>query len=218
MRSLLLIVSALALPLTLSTTACGSKGDPEPAKLKKMDFKAQVDESGRMMPLIELFDQKHRPVPVVGSYTMTLTRPDGTVLCSVTRPLAKTDYSEKGVFKATWQDASCPADPAAEQLRVNLEVKTGDQPDDVKLAREVTTPVKFIYKHLAAKADPAKPAVDATKLPAEAPLPEPAPGAAPTTAGSAAGAGSASGSAAMMGSASDAPKPEPDGAAGSARK
>jgi hypothetical protein len=195
----------------LSLAACG-KGDAPAPKLKKMDFKAQVDEAGRMLPSIELFDQKHRPIPVVGSYTMTLTRPDGTVLCSVTRPLAKTDFSDKGVFKATWQDASCPADPAAEQLRVNLEVKTGDKPDDPKLAREVTTPVKFIYKHLAAKPADDKAAVDPTKLPAEAPLPEPAPGAA----GSA--AGSATGSAAALGSASDAPKPPPDGAAGSARK
>lgn len=202
----------LALALVCISTACGEK-KAAPQKLRKMAFKVQIDQAGRMMPLIELFDEKHKPMPVIGSYTMTVSRPDGTVLCSVTRPLAKTDFTDKHAYKATWQDAACPADAAAPEVRVNLEVKTGDKPDAPKLAREMTTPIKFVYPHLAkAAADATTPSssVDLTKLPAEAPLPEP-------PSGSAAGSGSATGSAAVMGSASDAPKPPPDGSAGSAR-
>jgi hypothetical protein len=123
----------------------------DPPKLKKMDFKVTVDERGRMLPEIELYDQKHTLVEVIGSYTMTISRPDNTVLCSHTRTLAKTDYNAKRL-KSDWQDATCPPDPAAEELRVTLEVKTGDKPEDTKLARDKTTPTKFIYRHLAAKA------------------------------------------------------------------
>ncbi|MBA3397998.1 MAG: hypothetical protein H0T89_35565 [Deltaproteobacteria bacterium] len=210
----------LALALVCISTACGEK-KAAPQKLRKMAFKVQIDQAGRMMPLLELFDEKHKLMTVVGSYTMTVSRPDGTVLCSVTRPLAKTDFTDKHAYKATWQDAACPADAAAPEVRVNLEVKTGDAADAPKLAREMTTPIKFVYPHLAKPAtDATQPSssVDPTKLPAEAPLPEPAPGsAAGSSAASAAGTGSASGSAAVMGSASDAPRPPPDGSAGSAR-
>ncbi len=199
----------LALALVCFSTACGEK-KADPPKLRKMAFKVQIDQAGRMMPLLELFDEKHRLMTVVGSYTMTVSRPDGTVLCSVTRPLAKTDFTDKHTYKATWQDAACPADPAAPEVRVNLEVKAGDAADAPKLAREMTTPIKFVYPHLAKPAAADPPAADPARLPAEAPLPEPAPG-------STAGPGSASGSAAVMGSASDAPKPGPDGSAGSAR-
>jgi hypothetical protein len=146
--------------------------ESKPGKLKKMDFKVMVDERGRMLPEISLFDDKHDPFVLVGgSYTMTLSRLDGTVLCSTTRTLAKEDYDKKSL-KTDWQDASCPPDPAADELRVTLEVKTSDKPDTVILSRDKTTPTKFIYRHL-----DAKPPVDTKKLPAEAPLPEPPPAA-----------------------------------------
>ena len=195
--SRLLIAVALVL-------GCSKKSDPP--KLKKMDFKVTVDDRGRMLPEIELYDQKHTPVEVVGSYTMTLSRPDNTVLCSLTRAIAKEDYAAKRL-KSDWQDASCPPDPAAEELRVTLEVKTGDKPDDIKLARDKTTPTKFVYKHLAAK--PAAPASgagssagsgDAKMVTPEQPAAE---GSGSTASGSAAGSGAgsaASGSGASAGS------------------
>jgi hypothetical protein len=185
MRSLALLTISLSL-----VAACGKK-DSGPRKLKKTDYKVFVDEKGRMMPEIELFDDKHDAIVVLGSYTLTLSRPDGTVLCSLTRTLAKEDYNEKKRLKAEWQDASCPPDPAAEELRIALEVKTGDKPDAPKITRDKTTPTKFVYRHLqGTKPAGDKPAdkVDATKLPAEAPLPEPPPA---TGSGSAAGSGSA---------------------------
>jgi len=200
MRSLLVLPVALAL-----VAGCG-KDRPGPQKLRKMAYKVHVDETGRMLPTLELFDEKHRPMIVVGAYTLTISRPDGSVLCSLSRPLAKEDFTDKAGFKGSWQDAACPPDPGAEQLRIALEVKTGDQPDAPKLAREVTTPTRFVYRHLAppapagsgsgsaGSAGSAAPPVDRTKLPAEAPLPEPAPA-----------TGSATGAAARTGSASDAP-------------
>jgi hypothetical protein len=144
----------LLIALVVLAAACTKKSDPP--LLKKMDFKVSVDERGRMLPEVELFDQHHKPVVVTGSYTMTLSRPDNTVLCSLTRALAKEDYVKNRLKSADWQDAACPPDPAAEELRITLEVKTGDKPEDTKLARDKTTPTKFIYRHLAAK--PAAPA------------------------------------------------------------
>ncbi|MBA3499917.1 MAG: hypothetical protein H0T65_06080, partial [Deltaproteobacteria bacterium] len=145
--------------------------------------------------------QHHKPVVVTGSYTMTISRPDNTVLCSHTRPLAKEDFVKDRMKSADWQDASCPPDPAAEELRVTLEVKTGDKPEDTKLARDKTTPTKFIYRHLAAK--PAAPANgsgssagsgDAKMVTAEKPAAE---GSGSSAAGSGSAAtGSATGSAA----------------------
>jgi hypothetical protein len=140
----------LLIALVVLTAACNKKKS-DPPKLKKMDFKVSVDERGRMLPEVELFDQHHKPVVVTGSYTMTLSRPDNTVLCSYTRPLVKEDYVKDRLKSAEWQDASCPPDPAAEELRITLEVKTGDKPEDAKLARDKTTPTKFVYRHLAAK-------------------------------------------------------------------
>jgi hypothetical protein len=178
----------------------------DPPKLKKMDFNVTVDERGRMLPEIELYDQKHTPVEVIGSYTMTLSRPDNTVLCSHTRSIAKTDYNAKRL-KSDWQEASCPPDPAAEELRITLEVKTGDKPEDIKLARDKTTPTKFVYRHLAAK--PAAPANgsgssagsgDAKMVTPEKPAP--ADGSAAAGSGSATGAGSAGAGSASAGSAS----------------
>jgi hypothetical protein len=148
----------LLIALVVLTAACNKKKS-DPPKLKKMDFKVSVDERGRMLPEVELFDQHHKPVVVTGSYTMTLSRPDNTVLCSYTRPLVKEDYVKDRLKSAEWQDASCPPDPAAEELRITLEVKTGDKPEDMQLARDKTTPTKFVYRHLAAK--PAVPATGA---------------------------------------------------------
>jgi hypothetical protein len=190
--------------LVVLASAC-SKKKADPSKFKKMDFKVSVDERGRMLPEIELFDQHHKPVVVTGSYTMTLSRPDNTVLCSHTRPLAKEDYVKDRLKSADWQDASCPPDPAAEELRVTLEVKTGDKPEDVKLARDKTTPTKFIYRHLAAK--PAAPANgsgssagsgDAKMVTAEKPAAE---GSGSSAAGSSAAGSSAAGSSAAGSSA-----------------
>ena len=135
--------------LTVTLVACSKKS--EPSKLRKMEFKVVVDERGRMLPEIELFDQHHSPMVVApGSFTLTLSRPDKTVLCSLTRVLAKEDFAAKRL-KLDWQDATCPPDPAAEELHISLEVKTGDAPDAPKLARDKTTPTKFVYRHLAAK-------------------------------------------------------------------
>jgi len=165
MHRLLISIALLA--------AC--KGKPkDPPKLKKMDFKVAVDERGRMLPEIELFDQHHAPIAVIGAYTLTLARPDGTMLCSLARPLAKEDYAKDRLKAIDWQDASCPPDPSAEELRVTLEVKMGETPDAPKLSRDKTTPTKFIYRHL--------------KVPAAA------------GAGSSAGAGSNAGSGAGSGS------------------
>lgn len=176
----------LPLVLLVALLACKETAKEPPRKLRKMDFKVQVDERGRMNVMLELFDEKHRTMPVTGAFTATLARPDGTILCSTTRPLTKDDFSDKGSFKPTWQDAACPPDPAADDLRVTLEVKTGDAPDAPKLSREATIPAKYIYQRLPANTP--SPPVDAKKLPAEAPLPEPPPasGSAPPANGSAA--------------------------------
>ena len=171
----MLVRNGFVLAVLVLSPAC-KKEEAKPATLKKMDFKLAVDERGRMLPEISFFDDKHDPFVLVGgSYTMTLARPDGTILCSTTRTLAKEDYSGTSL-RASWHDATCPPDPAADELRITLEVKTTDKPDAAKLSRDKTTPTKFIYRHLAAKQPPPPPAVDPTKLPAEAPLPEPAPG------------------------------------------
>jgi len=186
----------LLLIAALGVAACKSK-PAEPSKLKKMDFKVTVDERGRMLPELELYDQKHVPVVVIGSFTMTISRPDNTVLCSMTRTVAKQDYSAKRL-KTDWHDASCPADPAAEELRITLEVKTGDKPDDVKLARDKTAPAKFVYRHLAAK--PAAPANgsgssagsgDAKMVTPEKPAPEDGSGSGSGSGSAATGSGSA---------------------------
>jgi hypothetical protein len=187
------MLRAMRIPLVLAATvlalaACGKKSDA-PSKLKKMDFKVDVNERGQMKVALELFDQKHTRIATAGSYTATLSRPDGTVVCTLTRPFAKTDFSEKAAFQAAFHDASCPPEPGAAELEVHLVVTTGDKPDDPKLDREVTTPIKYIYRHLAAKAP-----VDPKQLPAEAPLPEPPPagsGSAPAPAGSGSPSGSA---------------------------
>lgn len=160
---------SMIMSAALVLAACGET--QAPPKLRKMDFKVDVDQAGRMKVALELFDQKHRPMPVVGSYTVTLARPDGSALCTLSKPLAKTDFNDKHTFQAAFHDAACPADPGAEELKVRVIVAAGEAADAPKLDREVTTPVKYIYRHLAAKAP-----VDAKKLPAEAPLPEPAPG------------------------------------------
>lgn len=185
----------LALLFLALSFGCSKKA-PDPAKLKKMDWKLAIDDRGRMLPEIELFDQHHTPIVVApGSYTLTVSRPDNTVLCSVTRTLAKEDY-DKARLKADWQDATCPPDPAADELRVTLEVTSGDGSAATKLTRDKTTPTKFIYRHLAAKPAAAGSGSAAAKMVTpEAPAgsgsavtPE-----APAAAGSGSSAGSGSG-------------------------
>jgi hypothetical protein len=205
---------AAPLVLIVLALACSKKSPSEPAKLRKMDWKLAIDERGRMLPEIELFDQHHTPIVVApASYTLTVSRPDNTVLCSLTRTLAKEDY-DKTRLKSDWQDASCPADPAADELRVTLEVRAGDKPDAPKVTRDKTTPTKFIYRHLAAK--PAAPATgsgsaagsgDAKMITPEKPEPTTGSGSSGSagsgSAGSgSAGSGSAAGSAGSAGSGS----------------
>jgi hypothetical protein len=106
----LFVVGVVAL---LAVVACKSSDTPG-RKLRKMDFHPTIDDRGRLKLAFEMFDTKHVPMPVTGSYTAEVSRPDGTLLCKAAGELVPADFSEKGSHKAPWHDAKCPADPGVD--------------------------------------------------------------------------------------------------------
>jgi hypothetical protein len=161
-----------------------------------MDFHTLVDEQGRLKVTFRLFDAKHEQMPVTGSYTVEVAKPDGGWLCKGAGELAPSDFGDKGVHKAQWLDAGCPKDPGVDELKVNvkLTVKGGaaekdgkDKDKDAKdskekdtvIERSITAAVKTIYER--------------------PPQKQPAAGSSSAAAGS--GSAAASGSAAGSGSA-----------------
>jgi len=158
--SVVVVLSVITL-----ASACG-KGETRPAKLKKIDFKVTVDDRGRVLPEIELFDEKHGPFVVVGgSYTLTVATPDDTVLCSVTHALVEADYNATKRLASAWQDASCPPAPAIDELRITLEVTGGG----ATITRTKPIPTKFVYAQVATTRAVAEPPPAAKQAPAAPP-------------------------------------------------
>jgi hypothetical protein len=156
---LLLVVVVAAL---LSAAACGSSSDkPAARKLRKMDVHTTVDDRGRLKLTLRMYDNKHELMPVAGSYTAEVTKLDGTVLCKAAGELAPADFSDKGTHQAPWHDASCPADPGVDELKVNVKVTVpgaGDKDDkgkdtanDKVFDRSLTLPLRSVYERPPAK-------------------------------------------------------------------
>jgi len=168
---------SFALFALLAVAACGKSSDkPTARQLRKMDFHTTIDDRGRLKIAFRLFDAKHAPMPVAGSYTVEVTKLDGSLLCKAGGELAPTDFSEKGTHKAPWHDASCPADPGTDEVKVNVKVTVpGGSPDkdaakDTTFDRSITIPVRSLYERPPAK-KPAetKPADGSAAKPAEKP-------------------------------------------------
>ena len=178
-------IGSILVVALLAAVACKSSDKPA-RKLRKMDFHATIDDRGRLKLAFEMFDTKHELMPVTGSYTAEVTRPDGTLLCKAAGELVPADFSEKGSHKAPWHDASCPADPGADELKVNLKVtvpggeprkddKTRDEKGaaagkDLVFDRSVTIPVRSVYERPPAKKPvETRPADGSAATPAEKP-------------------------------------------------
>ncbi|HWO21802.1 MAG TPA: hypothetical protein VNO30_23695 [Kofleriaceae bacterium] len=155
------VVALLVASLAVAAVACKSSDKAAgPRKLRKMDFHTQIDERGRLRIAFRLFDGKHEQMPVTGSYTVEVTKPDGAVVCKAAGALAPGDFSAKGTHQAPWHEAGCPADPGADEVKVNVKVTVpaGDgaskEPDakgaaaakDTVFDRSVTIPVRSIYE------------------------------------------------------------------------
>ena len=155
---------SFALFALLAVTACGKSSDkPKARQLRKMDFHTTIDDRGRIKLAFRMFDAKHELMPVAGSYTVEVTKLDGNLLCKAAGELAPTDFSDKGTHKAPWHDASCPADPGTDEVKVNVKVTVpGGSPDkdgkgdkdkdkvkdaakDTTFDRSITIPVRSIY-------------------------------------------------------------------------
>lgn len=204
-----IVVAAL---LALTAGSCGKSEKAAARKLRKMDFHAKVDDRGRLQLTFRLFDAKHEQMPVTGAYTAEVTKLDGALLCKASGELAPSDFSDKGAHKPQWADASCPADPGADELKLNVKLTVkggavdaeakgkeketeakakGAEAKDAVLERSVTVAVRTLYER-----PPVKP---------------PAAGS-----GSASGSDSASGSAAGSNSASGSAGSAANSASGSA--
>ncbi len=177
---------AVVVVALFAAAACKSSSDkPAARKLRKMDVHTTIDDRGRLKLTFRMFDSKHELMAVAGSYTAEVTRLDGTVLCKAEGALAPADFSAKGTHQAPWHDASCPADPGVDELKVNVKVTVpgagdsgkdeakGKDKDEAKdnqgkdagkdkvFDRSLTLPVKSLYERPPAK-KPAetKPAAD----------------------------------------------------------
>jgi hypothetical protein len=184
-------IRSFALLALLAVAACGKSSDkPTARKLRKMDFHTTIDDRGRIKLAFRMFDAKHELMPVAGSYTVEVTKLDGSLLCKAGGELAPTDFSEKGTHKPPWHDASCPADPGTDEVKVNVKVTVpGGSPDkdgkgdkdkgkdkdkdkdaakDTTFDRSITIPVRSIYdRPPARKPAETKPADGSATKPAE---------------------------------------------------
>ncbi len=161
-------IGSLVVVALFAVIACKSSDKPAPRKLRKMDLQPAIDDRGRLKLTFTMYDNKHKPMPVAGSYTAEVTRLDGTPLCKAAGELTPADFSEKGAHKAPWHDAGCPADPGADELKVNVKVtvpgggkgkddkgkddgKDKDAGKDTTFDRSITIPAKSVYERLPAK-------------------------------------------------------------------
>ena len=147
--------------LTLAVGSCKSE-KAAARKLRKMDVDAAVDDRGRLKLSFRLFDAKHVQMPVTASYTGEVAKLDGAVICKAAGDLAPSDFTDKGIHKAQWVDAGCPADPGADELKVNVKLtvkggaaeKEGKDAKDAKdakgkdtvMERSITLAVKTLYE------------------------------------------------------------------------
>ena len=132
-------IGSIVVAAVLALTVVSCKSEQAAArKLRKMDVHATIDDRGRLKLTFRLFDAKHEQMPVTGSYTAEVAKPDGSVLCKAAGELAPSDFSDKGTHKAQWADAGCPADPGVDELKVNvkLTVKDGAVAKEGKEAKE----------------------------------------------------------------------------------
>jgi hypothetical protein len=149
-----------------AAVACKSSDQAAgPRKLRKMDFHTTIDDRGRLRVAFRMFDAKHEQMPVDGSYTVEVTKVDGALICKAAGELAPADFSAKGTHQAPWHEAGCPADPGADEVKVNVKVTVpaGDAgggggkekedkgkddkgaAKDIVFDRSITIPVRSIY-------------------------------------------------------------------------
>lgn len=177
---------AMLAVVLFAIAGAGCKSDPPATrKLRKFEVQTAIDDRGRLKLAFRLFDAKHELMPVTGSYTGEVTKLDGTVLCKAAGEFAPADFSEKGTYQAPWHDAKCPADPGADELKVNVTLTAKGQGEkekgkdekaekdekgtaDREFERSMTLPIKSLYERPPAK-PPAAPAVSKTEPAAEKP-------------------------------------------------
>ncbi|MBA3461118.1 MAG: hypothetical protein H0T46_14230 [Deltaproteobacteria bacterium] len=172
--SLLSVVSLVAF-------GCGKespKEDPKAGKLSKMELRLSVDGKGRIKPMFQLLDQKMNSIAVTGTYSISLTRRDGTELCNLAGEFQPADFSASHAYNAQYRDAGCPAEPGDEQVKAVIVVKSADK----TIERTLDLPAKLVWENYRA--------------------PSPAGSGSAVGSGSAAGSGSAVGSESAVGSGS----------------
>jgi hypothetical protein len=185
---------ALLYVVSLVAFGCGKeapKPDPKAGKLSKMELRLSVDGTGRIKPMFQLLDQKLSPVAVTGTYSISLSRRDGTGLCNLAGEFQPTDFSASHAYTAQYRDAGCPTEPGDEQVRAVIVVKSADK----TIERTLDLPAKLVWENYRA--------------------PSPAGSGSAVGSGSAAGSGSAVGSGSAAGSGSAVTKSE-GGSSGSA--
>jgi hypothetical protein len=160
----LMKLGSILVAALLAFAACKSSDKPAARKLRKLDFKTTIDDRGRLQVAFRMFDAKHELMPVAGSYTVEVTTPEGAAVCKAAGELAPGDFSDKGAHKATWHEAGCPADPGADELKVNVKVtvpgggkgkgkddKGKDDGKDAMFDRQIRVPARSIYERLPVK-------------------------------------------------------------------